>query len=98
MNDLASRIISYMKAKNYIVFSGSKNYNLVYVEGMNEDETLNNDAPNEFNDRRIVIEVVNNIPKIVNHWLATTEPGNYYTYHPLNHDGAARIAFGQYKA
>ncbi|GAX43450.1 peptidoglycan binding domain-containing protein [Tolypothrix sp. NIES-4075] len=95
---LAERIIRYMRLKNYIVFEGKKNYNIVYVEGMNEDGTLNNDAPNQFNDRRIVIEVINNVPKIVNHWQATTEPGDYYTYHPMNPKGAARIAFGQYQA
>ncbi|MCV3216036.1 hypothetical protein OGM63_21410 [Plectonema radiosum NIES-515] len=87
-----------MKAKNYVVFSGEKNFNIVYVEGMNEDSTLNNDTPNQFNDRRIIIEFVDGIPKIINHWQATTEPGNYYTYNPMNPAGAARIAFGQYQA
>lgn len=96
--DLASRIIAYMRAKNYVVFNQPRNYNIIYVEGMNEDGTLNDDAPNEFNDRRIVIEVINGIPKIVNHWQATTEPGNYYTFNPMNSKGAARIKFGQYQA
>ncbi|MBW4479675.1 MAG: hypothetical protein KME54_23220 [Tolypothrix brevis GSE-NOS-MK-07-07A] len=96
--DLATRIVDYMKAKNYAVFSGEKNYNIVYVEGMNEDGTLNDDAPNQFNDCRIIIEIVGNEPKIVNHWQATTEPGAYYTYNPMNEDGAARIKFGQYQA
>jgi hypothetical protein len=95
---LADRIINYLKTKNYKVFSGEKNYNIIYVEGMNEDGTLNDDAPNVFNDRRIIIEVVDGVPQIVNHWQATTEPGNYYTYHPMNPKGAARIAFGQYQA
>lgn len=98
MNNLVARIIAYMKAKNYVVFSGSKNYNIVYVEGMNEDGTLNTDTPNHFNDRRVVIEIINGIPKIVNHWQATTEPGNYYTFNPMNSKGAARIKFGQYQA
>lgn len=95
---LAAKIINYMHSKNYVVFSGAKNYNIVYVEGMNEDGTLNNDVPNQFNDRRIIIEVIDGVPKIVNHWQATTEPGDYYTYHPMNPQGAARIAFGQYRA
>jgi hypothetical protein len=78
--DLATKIINYMKAKNYVVFSGKKNYNIVYIEGLNEDDTLNDDTPNQFNDRRIIIEVIGDTPKIVNTWQATTEPGNYYTY------------------
>ncbi|MFH7030398.1 MAG: peptidoglycan-binding protein [Heteroscytonema crispum UTEX LB 1556] len=97
-NNLPSRIIKYMLAKDYVVFTEPKEYNIVYIEGMNEDGTLNNDAPNEFNDRRIVIEIVDGIPKIVNHWQATTEPGTHYTIMPMNPQGAARIQFGQYKA
>ncbi|WP_041234146.1 peptidoglycan-binding domain-containing protein [Cylindrospermum stagnale] len=97
-DDIASKILKYMLAQNYLVFSEPKEYNIVYIEGMNEDWTLNNDAPNEFNDLRIVIEVVDGIPKIVNHWQATTEPGNYYTINPMNSSGAARIKFGQYKS
>lgn len=95
---LASRIINYMQAKKYVVFNDKNNFNIAYIEGMNEDGTLNDDAPNCFNDRRIIIEIIDDIPKIINHWQATTEPGNYYTYNPMNPKGAARIAFGQYQA
>jgi peptidoglycan hydrolase-like protein with peptidoglycan-binding domain len=97
-NNLAARVIKYMKLKKYEVFMGVKKYNIVYVEGMNEDGTLNNDTPNSFNDRRMVIEIVDRVPILVNHWQATTEPGTYYTENPMNPKGAARIAFGQYKA
>jgi Putative peptidoglycan binding domain len=98
-NDIASRIIKYMQAKKYEVFTNPQEYNIVYIEGINGDWTLNNDAPNEFNDQRIVIEVVDGVPKIVNNWQATTEPGKYYTYNPMiPAKGAARIQFGQYKA
>ncbi|MBW4677448.1 MAG: peptidoglycan-binding protein [Desmonostoc geniculatum HA4340-LM1] len=97
-NDIASKIVKYMQAKNYEVFTNPKEYNIVYLEGVNEDWTLNSDTPNQFNDRRVVIEVVDGIPKIVNHWQATTEPGSRYTYNPMNPGGAARIKFGQYKA
>lgn len=95
---LATEIIDYMKAKNYLVFEEPNYCNIIYVEGMNEDGTLNSDAPNEFNDRRIVIKFVDGLPQIVNHWQATTEPGDFYTERPLNRAGAARIAFGQYRA
>jgi hypothetical protein len=97
-SDIASRIIKYMQAKNYQVFTNLREYNIVYIEGINEDWSLNSDPPNQFNDRRLVIEVVDGIPKIVNHWQATTEPGRYYTFNPMNTEGAARIKFGQYKA
>lgn len=99
-NDLASQVIKYMQAKNYQTATESKEYNIIYIEGMNTDGTLNNDAPNEFNDRRLVIEIkaTNGVPKIVGDWEATTEPGSKYTYNPMNSKGAARIKFGQYKA
>lgn len=94
---LASQIIRYMSAKKYQIFSGAKQFNIVYVEGMNADGTLNSDRPNEFNDRRILIEITDK-PRIVGSWEATTEPGDYYTINPMNPQGAARIAFGQYQA
>ncbi len=95
-NDLASRIIKYMQLKKYIVFTEPKHYNIVYIEGMNPDGTLNDDKPNVFNDLRMVIEFQNGLPKIVGMWEATTEPGSKYTYNPMNPKGAARIQFGQY--
>jgi hypothetical protein len=97
-NDLPSRILKYMEAKGYQIDAGAKEYNIVYVEGMNSDGTINNNAPNEFNDRRMVIEVINGIPTIVGNWEATTEPGYYYTQNSLNPNGADRFKFGQYKA
>lgn len=96
--NLAGRIIKYMLNMGYVVATGNKEFNIVYVEGMNADGTLNNDAPNEFNDLRLVIEFENGMPKIVGSWEATTEPGSHYTFNSENPGGAARIKFGQYKA
>lgn len=97
-NDLASRIVKYMQLKKYEIFQGIRQYNIVYVEGMNADGTLNSDPPNYFNDRRMVIQIVDGVPAIVGNWQATTEPGHRYTQRPMNTEGAARIKFGQYKA
>lgn len=98
MTNLASRIVEYIQTQGYQIFTNPQEYNIVYIEGMNPDGTLNDDAPNEFNDLRMVIEFIGDIPKIVNCWKATTEPGTFYTHHPMNPKGAARIAFGQYEA
>lgn len=98
MKELALKIVDYMESKGYRVFKKPKEYNIVYVEGMNEDGTLNSDAPNLFNDRRFVIEFRNDAPRIIGNWQATTEPGSHYTYTPMNPRGAARIMFGQYKS
>jgi hypothetical protein len=97
-SDFASRMIRYMQSKKYFVSIGAQMYNVVYVEGVNADGSLNDDAFDQWNDRRIVIEIINGKPKLVGNWSATTEPGYEYTVEPMNENGAARIAFGQYKA
>ena len=71
---------------------------MLYVEGIQGDGSLNNDAPNCFNDRRLVVQVLNDVPYIIGSWEGTTEPGHYYTNKPMNPLGAARIKFGQYTA
>jgi len=99
-NSYASRIIKYMLSKNYFVARGENMFNIVYIEGINDDGTTNPDTPNIFNDLRTVIEIPakTGVPRFMGMWNATTEPGNKYTQRPLNAGGAFRIKFGQYKA
>jgi len=97
-NDIAAKIIKYMQSKRYQISTEEQNYNIVYVEGMSENLALNNNKPNEFNDVRVVLEIVKSVPTIVGKWEGTTEPGTHYTINPINPDGAVRIAFGQYKS
>ena len=98
-DDLASLIVRYMLDKDYKIFQGEKRYNIVYIEGMNVDGSLNNDTPNYFNDRRMVLQILDGTPAIIGNWEATTEPGRHYTVvRPMNPKGAARVKFGQYKA
>lgn len=96
--DLAGRIIRYMLDREYYVPVGDRLYTIVYLEGCNADGTPNADTHNQWNDRRIVIEISDGHPRIVGNWAATSEPGDKYTRTPLNPQGAFRIAFGQYKA
>ncbi|MBD2214512.1 peptidoglycan-binding protein [Nostoc linckia FACHB-104] len=102
--DLAARLIKFMTEMNYRVSVGNQKYNIIYVEGMNPDGSLNSDRPNEFNDLRLVIEIPDSdlVPVIQGKWEGTTEPGKNFTLNPKEGDaakyGAARIAFGQYKA
>lgn len=99
-NDLAGRIVSAAVANGYWICRHPDCVNILYVEGMNEDGTPNDDAPNVFNDLRIVLSINRaGKPTIVAKWEATSEPGRYYTVvKKLDPRGAARIAFGQYKA
>jgi hypothetical protein len=95
---MIKKIISYMEAKKYQVFQAKSELNIVYVEGMNPNFSLNSDEPNHFNDIRLVISFEDNKPLVLGVWEATTEPGFHYTDNPMNPNGAARIAFNQYKA
>jgi GH24 family phage-related lysozyme (muramidase) len=101
-NDLASRIIRYMITKGYYVaYSISLSerlLNIVYLQGMNADGSLNDNKPNHFNDRRLVIEINDGIPAIVGNWEGTINAGEYYHRNPMNPLGTAQIKFGQYKA
>lgn len=96
---LAKRLLRYLKAKDYWIARSPNQYNIIYAEGMNEDGALNPDRFDEWNDRRLVVRVgAGGVPELVVNDQSTTEPGAFYTNRPLNPDGAARIAFGQYKA
>jgi hypothetical protein len=99
--DLAGRVIKYAIAKGYNISQRTGTYNIFYIEGVEPDGTENTDEMNSFNDLRMVIQIdAMGVPKIVGKWVATTEPGSYYTAPAtrLNPEGAARIKFGQYKS
>ncbi|WP_375444470.1 hypothetical protein [uncultured Fibrella sp.] len=96
--DFASRVVKYMQLRNFWLAKLPGFLNIVYVEGAGEDGQPNADTFNKFNDRRLVISIVNGQPTLLLNALATTEPGRFYTENPENSLGAARIEFGQYKA
>lgn len=48
------RIIAYMELNGYQIFRGPDELNIVYVEGCNEDGSLNADEWDGWNDRRLV--------------------------------------------
>jgi len=96
---LAKSVLRQMQAKQYWIARSPEAYNIVYVEGMNQDGTLNDNAFNEWNDCRMLIRILRGgRPEMVLNVQATTEPGSFQTRQPLNPKGVARIAFGQYKA
>ena len=89
------KIISYCEKNNYNLATNKGEINIVYVEGMDANGEVNSDLPNQFNDVRIVLDCW---LRTLGCWSATTEPGRWYTEQPMNPKGAARIAFGQYRA
>lgn len=96
---LLKRILRYMRNQGYWIARSPRMRNIVYVEGMDANGIINKDEANQWNDRRIVFRIApNGVPEMLVNDQSTTEPGKYYTWNPLNPNGAARIAFGQYKA
>ena len=64
-----------MRRKGYVVDTQPGEINIVYVEGLNEDGTVNDDAADKWNDLRVVIGFEGEKPVILGKWRATTEPG-----------------------
>jgi hypothetical protein len=96
---LASRIVQALLRAGYWVCRHPSCRNIVYIEGLDPDGTPNDNAPNRFNDLRTVITVkADGAPQLLGAWEGTTEPSLYWTPHPMDKGGAARIAFGQYQA
>lgn len=96
---LARRILRCLRDKGYWIARSPNAYNIVYLEGADADGKVNADTFDQWNDRRCVIRIrPGGKPEMVINHQATTEPGRFYTVNPLNAQGAARIAFGQYKA
>ena len=51
------KVLDYMKRQGYFICRHWDCKNIVYLEGVNADGSLNNDAPNVFNDVRIIFSV-----------------------------------------
>jgi len=94
------KVVAYMQAQKYFICRHPDCKNIVYLEGVDASGVLNDDAPNVFNDLRIVFSIDGRGQPVFESsmWEGTTEPGDFWTTHPMNPKGAARIAFNQYKS
>lgn len=101
-DQLARRVVVYMEAKGYRIDKDPGQKNIIYLEGVDWDGKPNENAPNQFNDRRIVLEYVDGVPHITGNWVATINPATYYYQHPfpqaVSGGGVAQIVYGQYTA
>jgi hypothetical protein len=91
-------VIACMVRKDYFVCRHPDCKNIVYVEGVDPDGTLNPQTPNAFEDLRVVFSIGQDGTPQLQSWVATTAPGKPHTMKPMNPKGAARIAPGQYKS
>jgi len=99
-DNFEGRIVTAARKQGYWLSRHPDCVNVLYIEGVDPDGTPNDDAPNVFNDLRLVLNITRagNI-QIEGEWEATTEPGRFFTsIQKLDPRGAARIKFGQYKS
>lgn len=93
---LAEKVVACCEERGYSLDRGIGEVNIIGIEGMNPDSTPNQDAPNVFNDLMGCLVFENGQPKFKCLYVATTEPGRYYTIkRVLNAKGAARLELGQ---
>ena len=92
---LAEKVVACCSERGYSLDKSPGFVNLIGIEGMNPDGTLNNDGPNVFNDLIGCLSFENGQPKFKGLYIGTTEPGRYYTINKLNAKGAARLELGQ---
>lgn len=96
---LVDALITYMANKGYRISTRPGEVNIIYLEGGNADGTPNSDAPDRWNDRRIVIVHDSaQRPEIVLNVEATSEPGTAATFSVAarKRRGVARVALTQY--
>lgn len=98
---LAADLVAYMTAKGYAVDRGRGEINIIYLEGADENGRPNDDRPDEWNDRSLVLEFDEaGQPRIMLNVECTTEPGRAATLSTAakRRKGVARIAIGQWRA
>ena len=97
-NTLAGRLVQALQSKGHWISRYPDCLNIVYVEGMDADGKPNDNAPNVFNDLRLVLRINRaGKPNLVNEWEGTTEPGRRRTCAmpaPVASSGARRAAIG----
>jgi len=93
-------VIKYLNDNGFLIFDKENEYNIVYMEGCDENGNLNDDKFNLWNDARWLFKYVDGCPELLFRQVCTTEPGKMSTFSldARKRKGVARIAFGQYTA
>jgi len=99
---LDDKIASAIKGYGGELAQGGDVYNIAYTEGLEvykDDDGLwkatpNDNRNNQFNDTRLLLQIIAGKAVIVDAWEATTEPSRFWTENRMNPDGAFHIALG----
>lgn len=96
----ARAVYQHMLARGDRFATGPGEKNLIYLEGVSPDFTLNADLPDGWNDLRCVMEFLENGQPYFSHVArATCEPGISATYsrEAMRNGGVARMQLKQYR-
>lgn len=99
-NEKERKIVEIYKKNNWYIARGLDVYNVLWIRNINRDWTAKKGQLDKWDDMVLLWQAQHNgdIKIVEEFWQVTTEPGKHYTYNPCNMDGAARIAFGQFKS
>ena len=93
--NLAEKVIACCETRGYTLARGRGEINLIGIEGMNLDGTLNPDTNDKWNDLVGILRFHNGQPHFDALYQATTEPGWHYTNDPPDGvDAVARLDTG----
>ncbi len=87
----AAKLIAYMERQGYEISRNPGEVNIIHIRNGSTARDL-------FEDKRIVLQFINGVPRITGEWTETTKPGLTIVRQPINSKGAIAIAPGQYKA
>jgi len=90
---VATAISDYIQKQKFPYYKNEGELTIIYVEGMDINLNKIENAPNKFNDVRIVMKMYPE-PQIIGFWEATTAPGIHYTNNPMDLGGAFKIIPG----
>lgn len=97
---IAKKITDFYEKNQWYISRGTDTFNVLFIEDITKDWKPHNGTLDKWDDLCVVWQCQHNgTANIIKVWdKVTTEPGRFYTVNPCNINGAARIAFGQYKA
>lgn len=94
--ELVKNVINECNAQGFWLSRGVDAPNIVYIEGLNRNGTVNNNRINQWNDVRTLLVIeFNGYAYFTNIWECTVNSGLPYTENPLNPGGAANIVIPQ---
>lgn len=94
--ELVKNVVDECKEQGFWLSRGVDAPNIIYIEGLNKNGTVNNNKINEWNDVRCLLTIeFNGYAYFTNIWEATVNSGLPYTNKPMNPRGAANIVIPQ---